>query len=98
MRFGFLNWGQHFGTYGQYTRVLSVIRSMEGYTVIDSRLSRRLDWRNIGHLDRFSVRVRDAKGVTGQIGFVHESPEMRQRDPEALKQLIKTRLEAPSGK
>jgi hypothetical protein len=96
LHLGFLNWGQPFGTYGQYNRVLHVIREMDRYQVIHSRLSRRLDWRNLGHLDRFSVKIRDPQGRISSVEFVHGSAEMRERDREALERIITAQLEAPS--
>lgn len=90
---GLLNWGQEFGTYGQYNRVLRVVRSMDGYTLIDSRLSRRLDWRNLGHLDRFSVRIRDAAGTIGSAEFLRGSSEMEERDTVALERIVKFKLQ-----
>lgn len=99
LQFGLLNWGQEFGTYGQYNRILGVVRTMDGYTLVDSRLSRRLDWRNLGHLDRFSVRVRDPAGTISSVEFLHGSPEMEERDAVALKRIIKLKLEErPAGK
>lgn len=92
LQLGLLNGGQEFGTYGQYNRVLRVVRSMEGYTLVDSRLSRRIDWRNLGHLDRFSVRVRDAAGTIGSAEFLRGSPEMNERDAVALERIIKSKL------
>lgn len=99
LQFGLLNWGQEFGTYGQYNRILGVVRTMDGYTLVDSRLSRRLDWRNLGHLDRFSVRVRDSAGTISSVEFLRGSPEMEERDAVALKRIIKLKLEEqPAGK
>lgn len=98
LQFGLLNWGQEFGTYGQYNRVLAVARSMDGYTLVDSRLSRRIDWRNLGQLDRFSVRVRDPAGTIGSAEFQRGSPEMKERDPVVLERIIKFKLkEQPSA-
>jgi hypothetical protein len=96
LQLGLLNWRQEFGTYGQYNRVLRVIHAMDGYKVIDSSLSRRLDWRNLGHVDRFSVRIRDADGRTRSVEFLHGSQEMKERDPKALEQIIKNKLRSPA--
>ena len=96
--FGLTNRAQEFGTYGQYNRVLRVIRGMDGFEVVDSRLSRRLDWRNLGHLDRFAVNLRDVRGQTASIDFVHGSPEMDVRDPKSLEQIIQAKFRDQLGR
>lgn len=93
LQFGLDNRGQEFGTYGQYNRVLRLVREMEGYVIVNSRLSRRLDWRNLGHLDSFSVKIRDSKGRTGSIEFLRGSKEMEERDPVVLKEIIKAKFD-----
>lgn len=92
LEFGLVNWGQEFGAYGPYNRVLRAIRAMPGYAVVNSRLSRRLDWRDLGHLDRFSVLVRDAKGETASVVFLRGSPEMDERDPRVLDLIVKVKF------
>ena len=90
--FGLTHAGQEFGTFGQYNRVLRLVREMDGYEVANSRLSRRLDWKNLGHLDRFSVGIRDAQGRTATIEFVRDSDEMEESDPKALAAIIKRKF------
>lgn len=97
LQFGLLNQGQEFGTYGQYNRVLRLVREAKDYEVVNSRLSRRLDWRNLGHLDRFSVTMRDTEEKTATIEFLRDSPEMKERDPQVLEKIIRAKWDAAAG-
>ncbi|MGH8016831.1 MAG: hypothetical protein ACREIA_00850 [Opitutaceae bacterium] len=92
LQFGLKNQGQEFGTYGPYNRVLRVVRGMNEFEVERSRLSRRLDWRNLGHLDSFSIDLRDTHGRTGSIVFVYGTPEISERDTVALERIIRSKF------
>lgn len=98
LQFGLTNNGQEFGTYGQYNRVLRMVEEMDGYEVVNSRLSRRLDWRNLGHLDSFVVNMRHADGRTGSIEFLRGSPEMEVRDRGTLETIIRTKFDEQAGR
>ncbi len=97
LQFGLTNHRQEYGTYGQYNRVLRVVEEMDGYEVVNSRLSRRLDWRNLGYLDSFAVNMRDSEGRTGSIEFVRGSPEMEVRERAALEVIIKAKFDERAG-
>ena len=92
LQFGLTNRKQEFGTYGQYNRVLRLVGEMDGYTIVNSQLSRRLDWRNLGYLDSFSVSVRDTTGKVSSIQFLRESDEMRERGPGRLTEIIRRKV------
>lgn len=92
LQLGLNNRGQEFGTYGPYNRALRVARSMNEFTVGPSRLSRRLDWRHIWHLDSFAIELRDSHGRTAEIVFAYGTSEMNERDTTALEQIIRSKF------
>ena len=92
MEYGLANYGQEFGTYGQYNRVVRLVSEKEEYKIINHGLSRELDWRNLGHLDRFYVIVQGALGKEITIEFVHESEEMNESNEAILNQIIENKI------
>lgn len=93
----FLNVGQEFGAYGQYYRVLRVIRSMDDYTVVSHSVRRKLELANLFHVEEFSVKLRGKDGQVGVISFKKETDEMKQRDEGALRAIVRDKYQRSIG-
>lgn len=98
MQFGLENYGQEFGTYGQYNRVVRLVRENENFKIKNHGLSRRWDWRNFSHLDRFYVIVEDHEGKEVAIEFVRGSEEIDERNESVLKQIIENKISEQVGR
>ena len=92
MQYGLANYGQEFGTYGQYNWVVRLISEKEGYKILNQGLSRELDWKNLDHVNRFYVIVQDPQGKEFTIEFVHGSEEMNGGNEANLKQIIERKI------
>ena len=97
MQYGLVNNGQEFGTYGQYNRVVRLVREKEEYKIKNRGLSRRWDLRNFGHLDRFYVIIEDGTGKEATIEFVRGSEEIDERDEAVLNQIIENKISEQAG-
>ena len=88
----FTNVGQEFGAYGQYHRVLRVIRGMEDYAIIGHRVRRKLELAHIFHVEEFAVNLRDRAGQIAEITFVKDTDEMIERDEAALRVIVRAKF------
>ena len=89
----FTNVGQEFGAYGQYNRVLRVVRGMEDYVVLRHRVRRKLELAHIFHVEEFALSLRDKAGRIAEIGFVKDTREMKERDEATLQTIIRSKFE-----
>ena len=92
MQYGLVNYGQEFGTYGQYNRVVRLVKEREEYRVLNHGLSRDLDWRNLDHLNRFYVILKNAQDQEFTIEFVEETEEMNEKNETILNQIIERKI------
>lgn len=53
LQLAFVNRGQEFGAYGQYNRVLRVIRAMDDYKIVGHGVRRELELAHIFHAEGF---------------------------------------------
>jgi hypothetical protein len=88
----FTNVGQEFGAYGQYHRVLRVIRGMEDYAIVGHRVRRKLELAHIFHVEEFAVNLRDRAGQIAEIAFVKDTNEMDEHDEATLRVIIRTKF------
>jgi hypothetical protein len=92
MHYGLVNYGQEFGTYGQYNRVVRLVKEREEYRVLNHGLSRDLDWRNLDHLNRFYVVLKNAQDQEFTIEFVEETEEMNEKNETILNRIIERKI------
>lgn len=92
MQLGLANYGQEFGTYGQYNRVVRLANELESYRVVNHGLNRDLDWRNLNHLNRFYVILKDDQNTEFRIEFHEDTDEMKESDENVLKAIIKNKI------
>ena len=85
----FTNVGQEFGAYGQYHRVLRVIRGMDDYAIIGHRVRRKLELAHLFHVEEFAVNLRDKAGLVAEISFVKGTDEMKEQDDAILRTIIR---------
>ena len=88
----FTNVGQEFGAYGQYHRVLRVIRGMEDYAIVGHRVRRKLELAHIFHVEEFAVNLRDKAGRIAEIAFVRDTDEMNEHDDAILRVIIRAKF------
>lgn len=93
LQLAFLDHGQEFGAYGQYNRVLRLVRTSDDYVLIDHRVRRKLELAHLLHVEEFSVKIRDRTGRTAEIRFGKNSPDFTTRDAAALRTIIKNRFD-----
>ncbi|MCZ6674077.1 MAG: hypothetical protein O7C75_14195 [Verrucomicrobia bacterium] len=91
-QYGLVNYGQEFGTYGQYNRVVRLVKEREEYRVLNHGLSRDLNWRNLDHLNRFYVILKNARDQEFTIEFVEETEEMNEKNETILNQIIERKI------
>ncbi len=92
MQLGLANYGQEFGTYGQYNRVVRLVDEDSRYEITNHGLNRDLDWKNLDHLNRFYVKIRTKNDEDIEIAFLEDSPEMKVRNEDALKKIIDEKI------
>ncbi|MDQ8188579.1 hypothetical protein [Pelagicoccus sp. SDUM812002] len=88
MQLGLANYGQEFGTYGQYNRVVRLVNEDSRYKITNHGLNRDLDWKNLDHLNRFYVKIRTTNDEEIEIDFLEDSSEMKVSNEEELKKII----------
>jgi len=93
LQLAFGNVGQEFGAYGQYNRVLRVIRATNDYTIVGHRVRRKLEWGHLSHVEEFSIRLRDKEGRVAEIFFKKEADEMKQKDEAALRKIVREKYQ-----
>jgi len=92
MQLGLANYGQEFGTYGQYNRVVRLIKERENYKIVDHGLSRDLEWDSLDHLNRFYITLKDTGNKEYTIEFLEGSEEMEETDEAILNQIIDAKI------
>ncbi|MDQ8203781.1 hypothetical protein [Pelagicoccus sp. SDUM812003] len=92
MHLGLANYGQEFGTYGQYNRVVRLVKEDSRYKITNHGLNRDLEWKNLDHLNRFYVKIRTTNDEDIEIEFLEDSPEMTERNEETLKEIINKKV------
>jgi len=93
LQLAFVNRGQEFGAYGQYNRVLRVVRAMDNYHIVGHRVRRKLELAHIFHVEEFSLKLRDKGGRVAEIRFEKGSADMKQRDDAALRAIIRAKYD-----
>jgi hypothetical protein len=93
----FTNVGQEFGAYGQYNRVLRVVRDMDDYTIVGHRVRRKLELAHLFHVEEFGVRLRDKVGRVAEISFAKGSDEMKEKDDAILQTIIGDKFQQALG-
>jgi hypothetical protein len=93
LQLAFANVGQEFGAYGQYNRVLRVIRSTHEYAIVRHRVRRKLEWGHLFHVEEFSVNLRDQEGRVAEIFFRKDTDEMKQKDEAALRTILREKFQ-----
>jgi hypothetical protein len=88
----FTNVGQEFGAYGQYHRVLRVIRGMEDYAIVGHRVRRKLEFAHLFHVEEFAMSLRDKAGRIAEISFVKDTDEMNEHEDAKLRIIIKRKF------
>lgn len=91
------NIGQKFGTYGQYNRVLEAAENIKGIKVPSSTVVRTLDVSNIGHVDKFIIRVKTTDGRIAEIAYEKDSDEMKERSKEEITKTLIRKIEKRIG-
>jgi len=98
LQMAFLNRGQEFGTYGQYNRVLRVIRSTDDYAIVSHRVRRKLELAHLFHVEEFSLKLRDKGGRVAEIRFEKGTDAMRQEEDAALRAIVRAKYEQAVAK
>jgi hypothetical protein len=91
---GFLQWGQEFGTLGQFNRVAKVIESMDGYSSPQNRLNRELTLIDIDHLNFFIYKIKTPDGQTAEVRFDYGTPKYKEHNKELLREIILQQIES----
>jgi hypothetical protein len=93
LQVAFVNHGQEFGAYGQYNRVLRMVRGITDYTIVSHRVRRKLELAHIFHVEDFSLTIRDTSGRTAEIFFEKGTADMQQKEDAALRDIVRSKFE-----
>lgn len=89
----FVNYGQEYGAYGQYHRVLRIARGIDDYAIVTSRVRRKLELAHLFHVEEFALTLRDQSGRVAEIVFKKGTDEMKQRDEAKLREIVRSKFE-----
>ena len=92
LQFAFWNVGQEFGAYGQYHRVLRVVKSMGDYDIVRHSVRRELQIGSLSHVEEFSLKLRDKEGRVGTVVFRKDTVEMAQKNENLLRTIVRDKF------
>lgn len=93
LQFAFWNVGQEFGAYGQYHRVLRVVRSMDDFNILRHGVRRELKIGSLSHVEEFSLQLRDKQGRVGVVLFRKNTAEMVEKDESLLPTIVRDKFQ-----
>ena len=92
LQFAFWNIGQEFGAYGQYHRVLRVVKSMGDFNIVRHGVRRELKLGSLSHVEEFFLQLRDKEGRVGVVLFRKNTVEMTQKDEDLLPTVVRDKF------
>ena len=92
LQFAFWNVGQEFGAYGQYHRVLRIVKSMGDFNIVRHGVRRELKLGSLSHVEEFFLQLRDKEGRVGVVLFRKNTVEMTQKDEDLLPTVVRDKF------